>query len=103
MGATAMLARCARRRGDLQRAGILWGAAHAEFVRTPTRFDPSFHGAELLDERDPRFTAAFERGRELDLWTAAAIALGELELPQTVPWRASTMRTARLSVVIAAA
>jgi hypothetical protein len=37
----------------------------------------------LLDETDPRFLAAHEQGRELDLWEAAAIALGEDD--QTVP------------------
>jgi hypothetical protein len=38
----------------------------------------------LLEERDPAFVAACERGRELDLWDAAALALGEDD-PQTVP------------------
>ena len=37
----------------------------------------------LLGEIRPEFVAAFERGRELDLWDAAATVLGEDG--QTVP------------------
>jgi hypothetical protein len=39
----------------------------------------------MNEERRPAFVAAFARGQELDLWDAAAIALGADELPQTVP------------------
>jgi predicted ATPase/class 3 adenylate cyclase len=85
MSAIALFARCALRRGDHRRAGLLWGAARTEFEHTPLRFEPSWHGGELLDEHDAAFRTACESGSELDLWTAAAIALGELEPPQTVP------------------
>lgn len=42
-------------------------------------------GGELLHETRPEFQAAVTRGRDLDLWDAVAIALGELGLSQTVP------------------
>ena len=42
-------------------------------------------GDELLGEAALEFAAAVERGRELDLWDAVAVALGEDEPPQTVP------------------
>ena len=73
------------RRGDPGRAGVLWGSVEAELERNPTRFDPRLHGGELLRVRDPRFTAAVDHGRRLDLWDSAAIALEELEMPQTEP------------------
>ena len=34
---------------------------------------------------DPLLTSARQRGGELQLWDVVAIALGELELPQTEP------------------
>jgi tetratricopeptide (TPR) repeat protein len=80
------LARLALGRRDLERAGLLWGAASAEGEGMPnwetfrTRL-----GDGLPEERAPSFLAAYERGRQLDVWDAAAIALGELEPPQTVP------------------
>lgn len=40
---------------------------------------------EPLAELDPAFVAAVRRGRDLELWDAAAIALGEVEPPQTEP------------------
>jgi ATP/maltotriose-dependent transcriptional regulator MalT len=82
------IARVALARGDVERAGTLWGALEAEHARTRHRIweqrRPQRAGP-LLSEGDPRFVAAVERGRELDLWDAVAMALDELEPPQTVP------------------
>ena len=39
----------------------------------------------LLDETIARFLAGVDDGRQLDLWDAVGVALGELELPQTEP------------------
>lgn len=86
--ALTALARAAVARGDLRRAGFLWGAVEAELAR------PSFgawtaavaeRAAALDDEDDPEFLTAVEDGRRLELWDAAAIALGEDEAVQTVP------------------
>jgi predicted ATPase len=82
----AGLARVALARGDLERAGALWGAAEREAERLPRwSGERARRGGPLLDETDPLFVAGSERGRGLDLWDAVAIALGELELPQTFP------------------
>jgi predicted ATPase/class 3 adenylate cyclase len=82
------LAQVARARGELRRAGILWGAAEAEVRRFATGF-PARRGeersGELPLETRTGFLMAAAEGRQLDLWDAAAIALGELELPQTEP------------------
>ena len=72
-------------RGELDRAGLLWGAMSAEGERSPSwpiRRD-SWAGA-LLGEDRPEFATAAARGRELDLWDAVAIAIEE-ESSQTVP------------------
>ena len=79
------LARVALARGDPGHAGLYWGAVEAEGAR-------SRHGAweasriELADavatESSPEFVAGRERGRELDFWDAAAVAL---ESTQTEP------------------
>jgi hypothetical protein len=39
----------------------------------------------LLDERSPEFLSAVAQGKVLDFWDAVALALGELDEPQTVP------------------
>jgi hypothetical protein len=83
------LAQLALARGQLDRAGVLWGAAEEEAKRFsalgfPARRLDERSGALLTEER-PAFRVALERGRELELWDAVAIALGELEPPQTVP------------------
>ena len=84
IGIVAGLAYVALARGDLERAGVLWGSVsthdermlgvhalrRAETMRTETRAE---------------FLTAFERGRELELWDAAAVAVGELEPLQTEP------------------
>jgi len=73
----AGLAQVALARGDLERAGVLWGAAEAEGVRLPRWPDErAKRGGGLLDEKDPVFAAARETGRLLDIWDAAAVALG---------------------------
>ena len=48
-------------------------------ARAPERAGP------LLDEATLEFLSSVEIGRQLDLWDAVGIALGELELPQTEP------------------
>jgi len=71
-------------RGDLEHAGVLWGACETEAERLPGWVDERARRAgSLLGEIRPEFVAAFGRGRELDLWDAAGTALGEDG--QTVP------------------
>jgi hypothetical protein len=84
-GALSALAQAALAREEVERAGLLWGAAESEFTSRPTRTDLEWFGGRLLAERGPTFTSAREHGRQLDLWDAVAMALGELELPQTEP------------------
>ena len=80
----AGLAQVALARGELERSGALWGAVEGEAVRIPFwEAERARRAGSLLDEIDPRFLAAREQGREIDLWDAAAIALGEDA--QTVP------------------
>ena len=80
----AGLAQVALAREDLDRAGVLWGAVSAHDERMWGVH--AIRGAEeMREETRPEFLAAFDRGRELELWDAVAIALGELELPQTEP------------------
>jgi predicted ATPase/class 3 adenylate cyclase len=74
----AGLAQVALGRGDLERAGVLWGAAEAEGGRLPRwPNERTRRGGALLDQDDPDFTAAYETGRLLDIWDAAAAALGD--------------------------
>ena len=74
----AGLAQVALARGDLERAGLLWGAAEKEGESLPRWPDERARrgGALVEEEREP-VVAARERGRGLDLWDAAAIAIGE--------------------------
>ena len=74
----AGLAQVAHARGELERAGVLWGAAEREAERLPRwPGERARRGGSLVDETHPRFAVAFEGGRELELWDAVAIALGE--------------------------
>jgi predicted ATPase/DNA-binding SARP family transcriptional activator len=74
----AGLAQVALARGDLERAGVLWGAAEEE-ARSLQRWpeERAHRGGPLLEESREPFVAASDLGRELELWDAAALALGE--------------------------
>jgi tetratricopeptide (TPR) repeat protein len=83
-----LLARIALGQRERRRAGVLWGAVEAESRRSPSRAwerSRAERGGLLLDETDAEFLAGVEDGRRLDVWDAAAVALGELEPPQTEP------------------
>ena len=83
-GAVASFAQVALARRELERAGLLWGWAEAELTGMMDSDDLELHGP-LFAEVDPAFVRAVKGGRHLDLWDAAAIALGELEPTQTEP------------------
>jgi predicted ATPase/class 3 adenylate cyclase len=71
----AGLAQVALARGDLERAGLLWGAAETEGERLPRWNDErGRRGGALLENARETFADARGRGRELDLWDAARIA-----------------------------
>jgi predicted ATPase/DNA-binding SARP family transcriptional activator len=72
------LARVALARDDLERAGLLWGAVSEQ---VGGMLGPRALGwrDELRREGRPAFVAAVERGRDLELWDAAAIALADGE------------------------
>ncbi len=73
----AGLSQVALARGDLERAGLLWGAAEKEAETLPRWVDErARRGGALLEEDRQAFTSAAERGRALDVWDAAALALG---------------------------
>ena len=76
LGTVAGLAQVALARGKFERAGVLWGAV--------LRHDERMWGVhatrgaeEMRTEKRPEFLAAFERGLELELWDAVAVALAE--------------------------
>ena len=74
----AGLAQVALARGDLERAGVLWGAAEAEGRRLPRWLhERSRRGGALVEQEEGTFAAARENGRRLDIWDAAAVALGD--------------------------
>ncbi|MGH2976755.1 MAG: ATP-binding protein [Gaiellaceae bacterium] len=74
----AGLAQVELARGDLERAGLLWGAAEKEGESLPRWPDERARRiGPLVDEVREPVLAARERGRALDLWDAAATALGE--------------------------
>ena len=74
----AGLAQVALARSELERAGVLWGAAENEAGSLPGWPDERAHrGGRLLGESRTQFLAAYDRGLELDLWDAAALALDE--------------------------
>ncbi len=80
------LARVALARGDSRRAGALWAAVEAEHARAPNlswERRRAERAGPLLDQTDREFLTGMEEGRQLDIWDAAAIALGD-EV-QTVP------------------
>ena len=83
-GAVSSIAQVALARRELERAGLLWGWAEAELTGLMGSDDVELY-EPLLTELDPAFVSAVRRGRDLDLWDAAAIALGEVEPPQTEP------------------
>jgi predicted ATPase/class 3 adenylate cyclase len=74
----AGLAQVALARGDLERAGLLWGAAEKEAESLPRWPDERARriGSLADEDREPVIVAR-ERGRSLDLWEAAEIALGK--------------------------
>ena len=83
-----VLARVALARADRRRAGLLWGALESEAERSHLPIWErvrSDRAGPLLDESSGEFLRALDDGSELELWDAVAIALGELEPPQTVP------------------
>ena len=56
--------------------------------RSPSRFWQLWRpdrAGPLLGEASLEFLSSVDTGRQLDLWDAVGIALGELELPQTEP------------------
>jgi hypothetical protein len=74
----AGLAQVALARGDLERAGLLWGAAEREGQSLPRWPDErALRIGALADEKREPVVTARERGRALDLWDASAIAVGE--------------------------
>jgi predicted ATPase/class 3 adenylate cyclase len=74
----AGLAQVALARGDLERAGLLWGAAEKEGESLPRWPDERARRiGQLIDEDRGPVLEARQRGRRLDLWDVAAIALGE--------------------------
>lgn len=76
----AGLAQVALARGDLERAGLLWGAAEREAESLPRWPDERARRiGTLVEEEREAVVAARERGRELDLWEAAEIALGDTD------------------------
>jgi len=82
----AGLAQAALSREELDRAGVLWGAAEREAAHFPSwTGERERRAGALLDEQRPAFARGYERGSVLDLWDAVAIALEELEPPRTVP------------------
>ena len=82
----AGLGQVALARGDLGRAGVLCGAVENEATRVPRwESERARRAGSLLAESRPAFSSARERGRQLDLWDAAAIALDEESDAQTEP------------------
>jgi hypothetical protein len=74
----AGLAQVALARGDLEHAGLLWGAAEKEAESLPRWADERARRIGALADEDRELVlAARDRGSALDLWDAAAVALGE--------------------------
>ena len=74
--AVAGLARVAFLKGDLERAGLLWGAILVQGEHRLSTLAARWR-EELRRETRPQFVSALERGRALDLWEAAALALSD--------------------------
>jgi hypothetical protein len=83
-GAMITLASAALAEDRLFAAGVLWGAIERYGT---DGFGPIAVGRAgmLAGESRASFLDGAERGRELQVWDAATIALAELEPPQTVP------------------
>jgi tetratricopeptide (TPR) repeat protein len=78
----AGLAQVALARGDLERAGLLWGAAEGEGRRVPRWLHERVkRGGGLVEQTTATFATARENGRKLDIWDAATVALGDVERP----------------------
>jgi predicted ATPase len=80
--ALTALARVALARGQRRRAGLIWGAVEAERDRAPNgawERRREERAGRLIRETDPEFVASVQEGRQLEVWDAAAIALGEDE------------------------
>jgi hypothetical protein len=76
----AGLAQVALARGDLERAGLLWGAAETEGESLARWADERARRiGPLAEEGREQVVAAQERGRALDIWDAAEIALGDAD------------------------
>ena len=74
----AGLAQVALARDDLERAGVLWGAAEKEAESLPRWADERARRiGPLAEESRQPVLAARERGSAMDLWEAAEIALGD--------------------------
>jgi hypothetical protein len=69
---------------NFELAGLLWGAVLAHGEGRLGTYAVQW-GDELRKETRPTFLAAVARGRELELWEAAAVALSDDETHQTVP------------------
>jgi hypothetical protein len=80
LGALATLARIARSAGDLERAGLLWGALEAEERRAPAAWALDREAWEVLVSADagPQFERARRTGSVLNLDEAVALALNSV-------------------------
>jgi hypothetical protein len=72
----AGLARIALAGDNLERAGLLWGAISGQAGGMLGPRAVRWRD-ELRAETRPEFLAAVERGRELELWDAAALAIAD--------------------------
>ena len=88
LGILRLLGLVAFRRGDIERAGRLWGTVTEEEREQPrvrAWEDLEEAGRPLAESSDPRFLASEEEGRLTTLEQAIAFALDETETAQTVP------------------
>ena len=81
IGAFAMLATIARTAGDIERAGLLWGALEAEERRAPITWAMDREAWEIRVSADagPEFERARRAGSVLSLDEAVALALHSVE------------------------
>jgi len=81
VGALATLATIARAAGDIERAGLLWGALEAEERRAPATWAIDREAWEALVSADagPEFERARRTGSVLNLDEAVALALKSVE------------------------
>jgi hypothetical protein len=74
-----MLARSASARGDVRRAGVLWGAIEAEEARGPVgawEQEREAHAASVVDG-SPEFEQGRTEGRRLSLDEAVELGVGD--------------------------